>query len=77
MNRITDGEIAEIKERAESVKYGVWRGYKDGILINQDIPKLLAEIERLEEILYDAYEEIRRGKDGRAIDIIEEWGDSE
>lgn len=42
----------------------------------EDIPALLAEVERLEEILNDAYGEIRRGKNGRAIDIIEEWGDS-
>lgn len=42
-----------------------------------DIPRLLAEIERLGDILHDAYIEIQRGKGGRAIDIIEEWGGSE
>ncbi len=42
-----------------------------------DIPKLLAEIDRLHGILHDAREEIRRGKNGRAIDILEDWGDNE
>lgn len=39
--------------------------------------ELEAEIERLEGILRDAYEEIRRDRNIRAIDIIAEWGGSE
>lgn len=50
----------------------------------EDVPKLVeallqerAEVERLAEILHDAYAEILRGKSGRAVSIIEDWGDSE
>lgn len=46
-NRLTNEELAQIHERAEKAHYGVWRTWDDGLLITQDIPKLLAEIERL------------------------------
>lgn len=40
------------------------------------VRELESEIENLRDVLHNAYEEIRRGKNGRAIDIIEEWGES-
>lgn len=46
----------------------------DPLVTKRVVAKKDAEIDRLEVILHDAYGEIRRGKNGKALSIIEEWG---
>lgn len=98
--RLTPVELEAIRERVDKARP---YGYGVGVLVFEDIPKLLAEIEeqndwievleyakefnlhtiksqkteieRLENILHDAHCEAMRGKRGRVIDIIEEWGE--
>lgn len=44
------------------------------VVSSRIVEQKVAEIDRLEEILRDAYGEIRRGKNGKALSIIEDWG---
>lgn len=74
---LTQDDLNMIKERAEKVTHGPW--YADAEFIahaREDIPRLVAEIERLREAIKTAKRELWWGSPesacGRVSDLLEE-----